>query len=354
MRYRTLGNSGCAVSELCLGTMTFGNETDEEGAHAQLDRFVEAGGNFVDTADVYTAGASEEIIGRWLATRPARGDRLGRPGHQGPLRDGARSQRREAPRPGTSPGRSTRRCARLGVEAVDLYQVHAWDPWTPLDGDAAHPRRLRAVRQDPLLRVLQLHRVAADQGGAHRPRPRAGCAGDAAAAVQPDRPRDRVGDRARRTRRGSRPAAVEPAGRRLAHRQVPARPAADGRDPARRGPGARHGGLGAARHRAHLADHRGGRSGSPRSAASRWRGRPVLGHQPPRRSPRPSWAPGRWSSSRTTSARSTSTSATRSSPPSTSRERPRRPRTTPYGEHGHSTSAHDRPSGRRDGTCGGA
>jgi len=71
MRYRTLGNSGCSVSELCLGTMTFGNETDEEGSHAQLDRFVEAGGTLVDTADVYTKGASEEIIGRWLSARPA-------------------------------------------------------------------------------------------------------------------------------------------------------------------------------------------------------------------------------------------------------------------------------------------
>src|SRR3954449_11669715 len=70
MRYRSLGNSGCAVSELCLGTMTFGQETDEAGAHAQLDRYVEAGGNLVDTADVYTAGVSEEIIGRWLASRP--------------------------------------------------------------------------------------------------------------------------------------------------------------------------------------------------------------------------------------------------------------------------------------------
>ena len=52
MDYRTLGGSGCAVSRLCLGTMTFGSETDEPGAHRQLDRFVEAGGTFVDTADV--------------------------------------------------------------------------------------------------------------------------------------------------------------------------------------------------------------------------------------------------------------------------------------------------------------
>src|SRR5664279_1013050 len=71
MRYRTLGHSGCSVSQLCLGTMTFGAETDELGAHAQLDRFVEAGGTLVDTADVYSAGESEEIIGHWYADRPS-------------------------------------------------------------------------------------------------------------------------------------------------------------------------------------------------------------------------------------------------------------------------------------------
>jgi aryl-alcohol dehydrogenase-like predicted oxidoreductase len=66
-----LGGSGCAVSSLCLGTMTFGVETDEPGAHQQLDRFIEAGGTLVDTADVYGGGRSEEIIGRWFASRPA-------------------------------------------------------------------------------------------------------------------------------------------------------------------------------------------------------------------------------------------------------------------------------------------
>src|ERR1700732_1926240 len=71
MDYRRLGGSGCAVSSLCLGTMTFGAETDEAGAHAQLDRFLEAGGTMVDTADVYADGRSEEIIGRWFASRPA-------------------------------------------------------------------------------------------------------------------------------------------------------------------------------------------------------------------------------------------------------------------------------------------
>ena len=64
MQYRPLGRSGTSVSSLCLGTMTFGDESAEDVAHAQLDAFVEAGGTLVDTADVYSAGASETIIGR--------------------------------------------------------------------------------------------------------------------------------------------------------------------------------------------------------------------------------------------------------------------------------------------------
>jgi len=132
MRYRTLGNSGCAVSELCLGTMTFGAEADEKEAHAQLDRFLEAGGNLVDTADVYSLGGSEEIIGRWLAARPASVSEAVVLATKGrfPMGD----------RPNDS-GLSTRHLSRaldgslrrLGVEAVDLYQVHSWDPWTPLE-----------------------------------------------------------------------------------------------------------------------------------------------------------------------------------------------------------------------------
>jgi aryl-alcohol dehydrogenase-like predicted oxidoreductase len=72
MEYRLLGSSGCAVSALALGTLTFGNETDEAASFSQLDRFTEAGGNLVDSADVYADGRAEEIIGRWLAARPGR------------------------------------------------------------------------------------------------------------------------------------------------------------------------------------------------------------------------------------------------------------------------------------------
>ena len=132
MDYRTLGSSGCAVSNLCLGTMTFGAETDEDGPHAQLDRFVEAGGTLVDTADVYSAGASEEIIGRWFADRPAE--------VTDPVVLATKGRFPMADEPNGS-GLSARHLTRaldaslrrLGVDMVDLYQVHAYDPLTPLE-----------------------------------------------------------------------------------------------------------------------------------------------------------------------------------------------------------------------------
>ena len=59
MDYRTLGRSGCAVSTLTLGTMTFGNESDEDVSHAKLDRFIAVGGSLIDRADVYSGGLTE-------------------------------------------------------------------------------------------------------------------------------------------------------------------------------------------------------------------------------------------------------------------------------------------------------
>jgi len=70
MEYRTLGNSGTVVSAQALGTMTFGAEADTATSHLILDTFIEAGGTFIDTADVYSSGSSEEIIGSWLTSRP--------------------------------------------------------------------------------------------------------------------------------------------------------------------------------------------------------------------------------------------------------------------------------------------
>ena len=132
MDYRTLGSSGCAVSAFALGTMTFGVETGEPESHRQLDQFVEAGGTLVDTADVYGAGRSEEIIGRWFADRPA--ELTGRV----VLATKGRFPFDDAPNGSGLSARHLTRALddslrRLRLDAVDLYQAHAYDPWTPLE-----------------------------------------------------------------------------------------------------------------------------------------------------------------------------------------------------------------------------
>ncbi|HEY3337012.1 MAG TPA: aldo/keto reductase [Propionicimonas sp.] len=131
MEYRLLGRSGLAVSRLCLGTMTFGNETDLAGAFEQLDAFVDAGGNFIDTADVYSKGVSEEIIGAWLADRPGVRDQVviatkGRFPMAAHANGVGLSRRHLSDALNAS-------LTRLGTESVDLYQLHSWDPLTPID-----------------------------------------------------------------------------------------------------------------------------------------------------------------------------------------------------------------------------
>jgi len=132
VEYRTLGYGGCSVSSLALGTMTFGRESDQAGSFAQLDLFIEAGGTLVDTADVYSDNRSEEIIGRWLADRPSAvtGQVVLATKGRFPTGDGPNdvglSRRHLSRALDASLG-------RLGVECIDLYQVHAWDPLTPVE-----------------------------------------------------------------------------------------------------------------------------------------------------------------------------------------------------------------------------
>jgi aryl-alcohol dehydrogenase-like predicted oxidoreductase len=149
MEYRTLGASGCVVSTFALGTMTFGTETDQVSAHAQLDRFIEAGGTLVDTADVYSDTVSEAIIGRWLADRSEARDQivLATKGRfsTGPGRNDLGSSRRHLS------AALDASLQRLGVDTIDLYQVHAYDPITPLQetlrflDDAVHAGKVRYV-----------------------------------------------------------------------------------------------------------------------------------------------------------------------------------------------------------------
>jgi aryl-alcohol dehydrogenase (NADP+) len=131
MQYRTLGGTGALVSTLCLGTMTFGAESDQETAHAQLDRFVERGGNLVDTADVYSRGASEEIIGAWLRARQGARDRVVL-ATKGRFPMGDRPNDAGLSRLYLSRALDAS-LRRLRTDVIDLYQAHAWDPLTPLE-----------------------------------------------------------------------------------------------------------------------------------------------------------------------------------------------------------------------------
>lgn len=134
MRYRLLGKSGLRVSQVALGTMTFGTATDwsrpEEECRPVFDAFVEAGGNFIDTANMYTGGESERIVGRMVA--PDR-DRFviaskyanAVPGSGDP--NAAGMHRKSLTR---SLDASLK---RLGVDYIDLYFVHWWDFTTPVE-----------------------------------------------------------------------------------------------------------------------------------------------------------------------------------------------------------------------------
>jgi aryl-alcohol dehydrogenase-like predicted oxidoreductase len=142
MEYRSLGRTGLKVSELCLGTMTFGWGADEPTALAILDRAFEAGINFIDTADIYSnwapgnpGGVSEAIIGRWLKGKDRR---------QVVIATKVRGRMWEGPN-GEGLSRQHIMYAvedslrRLGVETIDLYQTH----WP--DEDAAIEETLRAL-----------------------------------------------------------------------------------------------------------------------------------------------------------------------------------------------------------------
>ncbi|MCW2522415.1 MAG: aldo/keto reductase [Frankiales bacterium] len=132
MQLRTLGRTGVKVSALCLGTMTFGNEADFDAAQAIVDRYLEAGGNFVDTADVYQRGAAEEITGRALGARRAQvvlATKGRMPMSDDPLDRGA--NRRHLTRAVEAS------LTRLGTDWIDLYQVHWPDPSVPIEDTLA-------------------------------------------------------------------------------------------------------------------------------------------------------------------------------------------------------------------------
>lgn len=127
MQHRRLGGSGLAVSRMALGTMTWGAGTDADDARAQLRAFRDAGGSLVDTADRYGDGESERILGRLVADTNRDelvvATKAGSPAGPSPLRRGTSRRRMLDGLDGS--------LRRLGVDHVDLWQAHVWDPDTP-------------------------------------------------------------------------------------------------------------------------------------------------------------------------------------------------------------------------------
>jgi aryl-alcohol dehydrogenase-like predicted oxidoreductase len=126
MKQRRVGESGLVVSELGLGTMTFGAETPPAEAHTQLNSFREAGGTFVDTANVYADGRSESIIGEWLAANRSQEMVIATKGRFGSgVAAGAGRRALQLAVEGS--------LRRLRVDTIDLYFVHGWDDRVPVE-----------------------------------------------------------------------------------------------------------------------------------------------------------------------------------------------------------------------------
>jgi aryl-alcohol dehydrogenase-like predicted oxidoreductase len=150
MEHRFFGRTGLKVSEMCLGTQTFGWVADEQAAHGVLDQFVELGGNFIDTADVYNQGRSEEILGTWLKKRGLR--------HSLVLSSKVFFQVGDGP---NDSGLSRRHLfrgledslKRLGTDHLDLYQAHCYDYTTRLEETLGAFRDLQATGKVRLVGV---------------------------------------------------------------------------------------------------------------------------------------------------------------------------------------------------------
>jgi aryl-alcohol dehydrogenase-like predicted oxidoreductase len=157
MEYRKLGRTGLKVSPLCLGTMQFGWTADEEASFRVLDAFAEAGGNFIDTADVYSfwadgnpGGVSETIIGRWMKDRGSRRQIVLATKVRGRMWNGPNGEGLSRLHIMQAVEDSLR---RLDVEVIDLYQTHFYDQTTPID------ETLRAL--DDLIRQGKVRYVGA-------------------------------------------------------------------------------------------------------------------------------------------------------------------------------------------------
>lgn len=144
MKFKRLGNTGLKVSEICLGAMTFGSRffnigvVDQQGANQMVNQALEAGVNFFDTADVYSYGESEELLGKALKQSGARRDAvLVATKVRSAMSEAAMNGSGDVNNVGLSRQHIITACEaslrRLGMDYIDLYQVHGWDAATPME-----------------------------------------------------------------------------------------------------------------------------------------------------------------------------------------------------------------------------
>jgi aryl-alcohol dehydrogenase-like predicted oxidoreductase len=185
VNFRTLGRSGLVVSPFALGTMTFGVDgwgADHATSRAIFDAYRAAGGNFIDTADIYSGGASEELVGRFITETGARDEivlatKFAFNGAASPLQatQGARGN----PNAGGAGAKNMHRALdaslkRLGTDYVDLYWMHIWDGVTPVEeimqtmGNLVRSGKIRyfALSDTPAWLAMKAATIAAGRGAA--------------------------------------------------------------------------------------------------------------------------------------------------------------------------------------------
>ena len=181
--FRTLGRSGLVVSPLALGTMTFGPGewgADEATSRAIFDGYRDAGGNFVDTADIYSGGESERLVGKFIADSGARDEvvlatKFGFNGSASPL--AATQAGRGNPHAGGAGAKNIHRALdaslqRLGTDYIDLYWMHVWDGVTPVEeivqtlGDLVRAGKIRyyGLSDMPAWLAMKAATIAAERG----------------------------------------------------------------------------------------------------------------------------------------------------------------------------------------------
>ena len=232
--YRTLGRSGLVVSPMALGTMTFGPggwNADDATARAIFDAYRDAGGNFIDTADIYSGGASETLVGQFIRDTGSRDDvvlasKFAFHGSASPL--AAAQAGGGNPNAGGAGAKNIHRALeaslrRLGTDYIDLYWMHIWDGVTPVEeivqtlGDLVRAGKIRyyALSDMPAWLAMKAATIAAERR----------IPGPIAIQVEYSLVARDIESRAHPRRAGGRHGrhAVESAGRWLPHWKVPAR-----------------------------------------------------------------------------------------------------------------------------------